>query len=45
MNYRESLIRRARHYWFKGLDIPLNLHIAMQNEGLIVSEIRRYYEV
>lgn len=44
ITYREHLILRATIYWMRDEDIPLDLHVAMQAEGLIVKEIKRQFE-
>lgn len=43
MNEAEWLIQRARKYWDKGEEIPLNLVMEMSAAGLLVEELEKQY--
>lgn len=45
MTLVEWLIRRARHYWDKGQQIPVNLFAEMIGAGLDVEALERQYLV
>lgn len=43
MNKIQWLIARASHCWQAGKDIPLRLHIELQNAGIDVGKLREEF--